>query len=316
MKYFFRKVFTTLLLSLIVSLSACSGGGESSSDSNNNSIEDVRPDESLPDTDGDSVPDISEREVGLNPNASDTDEDGLSDYDELRLGSHPLDMDSDGDGIVDSMEEENQLLQYNRGNSNADNYPLQLSMVSLNNISLNEKGPSIEITIKNNSPSVFEEDIHINFHFEASEQGDAVFALEQKTVENFSTKNLNVTVYGMHSISLAPNEETNLILSPLLGDYGFGNSLRRQRDGVSIVESQQQLLSDFKGNKILGFGYGEVFSITTYPVSIRRQYLRNGVEYKYYARAVKWSDIGSDIIVKNTVGVSDEHLLLIEEESE
>ncbi len=57
------------------------------------------------DTDGDGVSDLDERIYGCNPRLPDTDADGLTDYEELNLWyCDPWNQDSDGDGLVDGLE--------------------------------------------------------------------------------------------------------------------------------------------------------------------------------------------------------------------
>jgi hypothetical protein len=59
----------------------------------------------VPDTDGDGLDDLREREIGTDPTRFDTDGDGLSDYDEVvSWKSNPQNPDTDGDGYSDSEE--------------------------------------------------------------------------------------------------------------------------------------------------------------------------------------------------------------------
>src|SRR5690348_14511918 len=62
-----------------------------------------------PDTDGDGIPDATERAVGTSPTTADTDGDGMPDGFEQQNGLNPLDRtdgatDSDGDGLRNSAE--------------------------------------------------------------------------------------------------------------------------------------------------------------------------------------------------------------------
>ncbi len=56
------------------------------------------------DTDGDGIPDNSEKIYETNPLKFDTDGDGLSDGKEVLLGTNPLKFDTDGDGLPDGQE--------------------------------------------------------------------------------------------------------------------------------------------------------------------------------------------------------------------
>ena len=57
---------------------------------------------SVPDSDGDGLPDDVETSItNTDPNDADTDDDGLTDGSELGGGTDPNDTDSDGDGIQD-----------------------------------------------------------------------------------------------------------------------------------------------------------------------------------------------------------------------
>jgi hypothetical protein len=64
----------------------------------------------LADTDGDGLTDSNETSVGTNPLITDTDGDGLSDSNETGGGTNPLLIDSDGDGFSDYEELANPLL--------------------------------------------------------------------------------------------------------------------------------------------------------------------------------------------------------------
>ncbi len=59
--------------------------------------------EELADSDGDTVPDVVETYLELNPNAADSDGDGVDDGDELQFpcACNPLEVDANGDGICD-----------------------------------------------------------------------------------------------------------------------------------------------------------------------------------------------------------------------
>jgi hypothetical protein len=59
-----------------------------------------------PDTDGDSLTDDVEAEIGSDPNNPDTDGDGLIDGEEVFLGTDPTNPDTDGDGTDDLTEEQ------------------------------------------------------------------------------------------------------------------------------------------------------------------------------------------------------------------
>lgn len=62
----------------------------------------------VPDTDGDGLDDLRERELGTDPMRFDTDGDGLSDYDEvISWKSNPQNPDTDGDGYSDEEEIKN-----------------------------------------------------------------------------------------------------------------------------------------------------------------------------------------------------------------
>ncbi len=58
------------------------------------------------DSDGDGLSDLTEKQLGTNPNAKDTDGDGLSDAKEVELKTNPNSKDSDGDGLSDAKEVE------------------------------------------------------------------------------------------------------------------------------------------------------------------------------------------------------------------
>src|SRR5262249_14260751 len=75
----------------------------------------VDPDDTKFDTDGDGVPDGTERQIGSDPRKADTDGDGLSDGAELASGSDPLRSDSDGDGLSDSAELNGMTFTYGAG---------------------------------------------------------------------------------------------------------------------------------------------------------------------------------------------------------
>lgn len=57
------------------------------------------------DTDGDSLPDVMERQLESEPTLVDTDGDGLSDAIEWLIGTDPTKPDSDGDGVGDGLED-------------------------------------------------------------------------------------------------------------------------------------------------------------------------------------------------------------------
>jgi MYXO-CTERM domain-containing protein len=56
------------------------------------------------DTDGDTIPDDEEVEIGTDPFDDDTDDDGIMDGHEVDLGTDPTDPDTDGDGLLDGTE--------------------------------------------------------------------------------------------------------------------------------------------------------------------------------------------------------------------
>jgi hypothetical protein len=58
------------------------------------------------DTDGDSLTNDQEADIGSDPNDSDTDDDGLIDGEEVFLGTDPTNPDTDGDGTNDLEEEQ------------------------------------------------------------------------------------------------------------------------------------------------------------------------------------------------------------------
>ena len=77
-------------------------------DSDSNPIDDAILFGSVPDTDGDGLDDLKEKELGTDPTRFDTDGDGLSDYDEVvSWKSNPLNPDTDGDGYTDEQEIKN-----------------------------------------------------------------------------------------------------------------------------------------------------------------------------------------------------------------
>ena len=59
------------------------------------------------DTDGDTLNDQLEREIGTNPNNPDTDGDGIRDDVEYLTGTSPILRDTDGDGLIDGIEDKN-----------------------------------------------------------------------------------------------------------------------------------------------------------------------------------------------------------------
>ena len=73
----------------------------------------VDPNDSLFDTDGDTVTDLKEVQIGTDPTRADTDSDGLNDREELRFGSNPLTNDTDGDGLTDDLERVGWSIGYN-----------------------------------------------------------------------------------------------------------------------------------------------------------------------------------------------------------
>jgi len=75
----------------------------------------------LVDTDGDSLTDAIEQQLGTDPAAADTDGDGLDDGTELRDGTSPLALDSDHDGITDANDDQIDAPSRSRGSISSGN---------------------------------------------------------------------------------------------------------------------------------------------------------------------------------------------------
>lgn len=83
------------------------GNNEESSDDNEEDTTEIPSEEiDYTDTDGDSLFDVIEKEIGTNPEVMDTDGDDLSDFDEIYLtATNPLKKDTDDNGVIDSEED-------------------------------------------------------------------------------------------------------------------------------------------------------------------------------------------------------------------
>lgn len=96
-----------------------------------NGLNPNNPADAAQDTDGDSLTNAQEYQLGTNPRLVDTDGDGLTDSRELALGTNPLKADTDGDGLSDGQEVLrgfNPLVADSDGDGIADGLELKLGL--------------------------------------------------------------------------------------------------------------------------------------------------------------------------------------------